>query len=146
MRRDHFTLTAANTDTESDAEPTLVVRYNGPVGTLTARLEGDRGKIPSGTDIDAAFRLQGPLDDEDSSGVFSLTRRLTGEYLLEVDADATDIVSLVDAASDTDDEYTIRLERRGAEDISFEMETLLVYDEDGELRQQDSLIPGGVEL
>jgi hypothetical protein len=44
------------------------------------------------------LRLQGPVEDPDTEGVLSLTRRLTGEYLLEANAQAPAILDVVDAA------------------------------------------------
>lgn len=142
MRRDHFTVAVDDLAPETSEEPTLTVTYSGPAGTLTARLESDTGSVPPGEDIDAAFRLT-----DDDEGVFSLSRRLTGDFLLEANADPDDIFELVDAARDGDDsEYRIRIERPGTDDAVIETETLLVYDEDGSLLRQHSLIPGGVEL
>jgi hypothetical protein len=146
MRRDHFTLTATNAGPDSATEPTLQIRYDGPVGGLTARLEDDAGELPEGRNVDAAFRLQGDPAEEGASGVFGLTRRLTGSYLLEVDADADDVFRLVDAARDADGDYQVCIERPDGTDVTLRLETLLVYDQDGSLRRQNSLVPGGVEL
>lgn len=146
MRRDHFTVTAENLSPETAVDPTLVVTYNGPAGTLTARLEADSG-IPRGDDIDVTFRLLAPADEGDATGVLSLSRRLTGEYVLEANASAETVFALVDAARDDDGTaYRIYIERSGAEDVILEKETLLVYDEAGDLLRQHSLIPSGVEL
>jgi hypothetical protein len=146
MRRDHFTLAVANTDSETSVPPTLVVTYDGPPGTMTARLRNDEGHLPDGEDVDVAFRLQAPLEDDETRGVFSVTRRLTGEYLLEVNAGAADVLGLVDAAREADGDYTVRIERPDGDDLALHKETLLVYDDDGSLLRQHSLIPGGVEL
>jgi hypothetical protein len=147
MRRDHFTLTAVTDESDADGEPTLVVTYDGPPGTLTERLLGETGEAPAGDELDAAFRLQTPADDPEATGVFSLTRRLTGEYLLEGNADAESLLAVVDAARDNDDErYRIRIERPNVDPITYEKETLLVYDADGSLLRHRSLIPSGVEL
>lgn len=146
MRRDHFTLTVANTDPNDAGEPTLRLQYDGPAGNFTARLEDETGQLPSGDDVDVMFRLQEPLED-DATGVFSITRRLTGEYLLEVDTDAGGIRSLIEAAREGDGHYRIHIERPGASTITLQTETLLVYDEEGGLRRQNSPpSPGGVEL
>ncbi len=147
MRRDHFTVTAENTAPETDAMPTLAVTYSGPAGTLTARLESATGALPDGEDVDAAFRLQAPADAEDATGVFSLSRRLTGDFVLEANAVAEAVFALVDAARRGDGtEYRIRIERSGADDVVIRKETLLVYDNEGSLLRQHSLIPSGVEL
>jgi hypothetical protein len=146
MRRDHFTLTATHTDSSDDGVPTLRLEYTGPGGNLTARLETEAGDLPTGEEIDAAFRLQTPLDVDDPSGVFSVSQRLTGEYVFESTAAAADILSIVSAARDDAGEYRLRIERPDAEPITMHLETLLVYDDAGELLRQQSLIPSGVEL
>ena len=87
--------------------------------------------------------------DDDTTGVFSLTHRITGEYLLEVNADATDVLDLVDAARDRgedDASYRIQVERADENPVVYEMDALLVYDKEGDLLRQHSLIPSGVEL
>ncbi|MFC7134501.1 MULTISPECIES: DUF5793 family protein [Salinibaculum] len=146
MRRDHFTLTATHTDPSADGVPTLVLQYDGPGGTLTARLEDETGQVPDRSDIDAAFRLQTPLSDDDATGVFSVSRRLTGDYVFEAAASADDILAVVDAAREESGEYSLRIERPGASPVTVSLETLLVYDTGGELLRQQSLVPGGVEL
>ncbi|MEF8782828.1 MAG: DUF5793 family protein [Haloarculaceae archaeon] len=145
MRRDHFTLAVEHVDSQSTDPPTLAVLYEGPAGNLTARLTAT-GEAPGSEDVDSAFRLQGPVAAEDSPGVFSLSRRLTGEYLLEAKADAAAVRALIDAARERGGSYRIRIERPGADDIVLDKETLLVYDPDGNLLRQESLIPSGVEL
>lgn len=147
MRRDHFTLTTDHLSPEAAEVPTLILSYSGPPGTLTARLESETGTLPGGDDVDATFRLLPDDEGADGAGVFGLSRRLTGDFLLEANADADAIFGLVDAARDADDsEYRIRIERPGADDVVMDTETLLVYDDAGSLLRQRSLIPSGVEL
>jgi hypothetical protein len=147
MRRDHFTLSAENLAPETADGPVLVVCYSGPPGTLTARLESETGTPPSGDDVDASFRLLPDDDGADGAGVFGLSRRLTGDFVLEANANADDIFALVDAAREADETaYRIHIERPGAETVVLDMETLLVYDDEGSLLRQQSLIPSGVEL
>jgi len=149
MRRDHFTLAARDLDDGGDAvQPTLSIEYNGPEETLTSQLTED-GDVLSGADIDAAFRLKNPIDDEGATGVFSLTHRVTGEYLLEANGDASELLDLVGAArngAEEDADYRVHIEREDADPISYELDRLLVYDADGGLLRQHSLIPSGVEL
>ncbi len=140
MRRDHFTLTT----TDLDSDPTLTLDYEGPAGNLTARL-ADAGGLPAADEVDAAFRLQGPAD-EDPQGVFSLTRRMTGEYLLEANANAGKIRVLVDAAREADGRYHVDIQRPGGDPVTFSKETLLVYDTEGNLLRGNSLIPSGVQM
>jgi len=147
MRRDHFTVTADNVSPETARAPTLAVTYSGPAGTLTARLQSSEGDLPAGDDLDAAFRLRDTPEAPDATGVFSLSRRLTGDFVLEANADADTVFALVDAArEDEGTDYCVHIERTGADDVVLEMETLLVYDDDGDLLRSRSLIPSGVEL
>jgi len=149
MRRDHFTVTARRASSSEATDPTLTIEYNGPEETLTAQLTGSDGEPFVAADVDAAFRLQDDRDDPGGTGVFSLTHRITGEYFLEVNADAEAVLSLVQAArdgSDDDPSYRIRIDRAGADPVVYGMDALLVYDNDGNLLRQHSLIPSGVEL
>lgn len=156
MRRDHITLTVD--ETGAVAPPGLVLTYEGPPGSLTDRLTSDDALLEDEL-VDASFRMQsddaeGDAEDwddghdpfETGSGVFSLTHRLTGEYILEAGADTADVRSLVDAARSEGGSYRIRIERPEEENVVFVAEALLVYDVDGNLRRTDSLIPSGVEL
>lgn len=147
MRRDHFTLSTENLSLQTADGPVLVVNYSGPPGTLTARLESETGTPPGGEDVDASFRLLPDDDGADGSGVFGLSRRITGDFVLEANANAEDIFALVDAAREADETvYRIRIQRPGADPVVMDMETLLVYDDEGSLLRQQSLIPSGVEL
>ena len=147
MRRDHFTVAAESLDPADADSPTLDIEYDGPEETLTAQLTDDGDQITA-SDIDAAFRFQDDHEAADADGVCSLTHRVTGEYLLEFNADSADILDLVAAAREETDEgnYRIRINRRDAEPIVYELDALLVYDKNGNLLRQHSLIPSGVEL
>jgi hypothetical protein len=150
MRRDHFTVAVRNVDAGSAGVPTLDIEYDGPTETLTSQLTEGGGDLYTADEIDAAFRLQEPLDADDATGVFSLTHRITGEYLLEVNVEAEAILDLVRGARDSEEEedasYRIGIGREADEPINYEMDALLVYDDDGNLLRQRSLIPSGVEL
>lgn len=148
MRRDHFTVQTQHVEA-GDEPPTLHVEYDGPSETLTRQLTDDDGALYGGEDVDAAFRLQNSLEDSAATGVFSLAHRITGEYLLEVNVDAETILSLVDAArtaASDDPEYRLHIEREDGDPVVHELDSLLVYDVDGGLLRQQSLIPSGVEL
>lgn len=140
MRRDYFTV---ETDPTRDP-PAVSITFDGPAGTLAERLSDDG--VPAAEDVDVILRLQGPVDDPDTTGVLSLTRRLTGEYLLEVNGEATELLSVVNAAREAEGTYAVRIGRPADETIVYEQGTLLVYDEEGSLLRQHSLIPSGVEL
>ncbi len=147
MRRDHFTVAAESLDPADADSPTLDIEYDGPEETLTAQLTDDGDQIAA-SDIDAAFRFQDDHESTDAKGVCSLTHRVTGEYLLEFNADSADILDLVAAAREETDEgnYQIRINRRDGDPIMYELDALLVYDNNGNLLRQHSLIPSGVEL
>jgi hypothetical protein len=158
MRRDQFTMAVQNPD---GRPPTLDIVYDGPADELGERLGEDREQLTA-DDLDAAFRLLAPSgtdgDDSDSTGdttntdetegVFSLTHRLTGSYLLEVNADAEAMRALVSAAREVDEDarYRVRIRREDGDTTVYEMSALFVYDSEGELLRQRSLIPSGVEL
>jgi hypothetical protein len=149
MRRDHFTVTARNVSSGEPSKPTLAIGYDGPRETLTAQLTDVNDEVFVATDVDAAFRLQESREADDPTGVFSLTHRVTGEYLLEVNAKAEEILALVDTTRDRgedDASYRIRIERAEDSPVVYEMDALLVYDDEGNLLRQHSLIPSGVEL
>jgi hypothetical protein len=147
MRRDNFAVGVSESGT-----PTLDITYEGPPEELASHLTDDSGEVFDAERIDAAFRLQEPLDENgETTGVFSLTHRLTGAYLLEVNVAAEALLGLVEAARDAAEtaSYRIRIAAASADEtdpVVYEMSALFVYDSDGELLRQRSLIPSGVEL
>jgi len=143
MKRDQFTVAVRTPD---GRPPTLDIVYDGPAEEIEEEFSAN-GDPLGAEDIDAAFRLR-DSDDEDAVGAFSLTRRLTGAYLIEANADADAIRSLVAAARETDGDasYRVRVRPTDDEPTVYQMTTLLVYDSNGELLRQRSLIPSGVEL
>ena len=141
MRRDQFSVAVK---TDDGPLPTLDVAYDGPTAALDARLAVDGESLDS-DDIDAAFRLVDPLES-DAEGVFSLAHRLTGTYLFELNAMADDIIDLVGTARErAAGNFRVRVGHREGVTV-YDMDALFVYDEDGELLRQHSLIPSGVEL
>jgi len=140
MKREQFSLHAVPEPTSADQPPTLEVTYDGPAGTLLDRLSKVDGDRRGAEDVDVAFRLR-----DEQRGVLSVSDRLTGAFVCEVDADADGITEVVSAAEDADGRY--RIEIAGAGDAWLaEKRTLLVYDDDGRLLRTCSLIPGSVEL
>jgi hypothetical protein len=99
-----------------------------------------------------AYRLQEPLESEDADGVVAIADRVTGEYVFELNATAGEVFSFVEAArefgerSDSESRYRIVLETDEEHLATYDKSTLLVYDADGELLREESLIPSGVEL
>lgn len=138
MKREHLAVTASVEATSGP--PTLSIEYDGPAATLTERLSGPGGDPYDAGDVDVAFRLQ-----DESAGVLSISERLTGAFVCEVEAAGETIKRVVSAAQTDDERY--RIEIQGQDDRwSVEKQTLLVYDDGGQLLRTCSLIPGGVEL
>ncbi|ERG89234.1 MAG: hypothetical protein J07HX5_01389 [halophilic archaeon J07HX5] len=160
MRRDNFTATI---DTVSD-DPMLRIEYDGPTDDLGRRLTDPADELYTAADVDAAFRLTEPVEASDAAGVFSLSHRVTGEFLLEANTTADRVFDLIAAARDADDgssyQITIDTAELGltsadtdteADDedrtrVVHELHALFVYDASGELLRQHSLIPSGVEI
>ena len=163
MRRDNFT--TALPDAAQD-DPTLRIEYDGPTGDLVRRLTDNTDEVHPAADIDAAFRLTDPVDQPDAGGVFSLSHRVTGEFLLEANTTAEQILDLIAAARDSEDQsYSIQIAASESAtdadgfddseavtdtdtdaDVVYELQALFVYDTSGELLRQHSLIPSGVEI
>lgn len=155
MRRDYFTLEVRNVDwVETDTEParpTVTIDFEGPTDPLQNRLTNDAGAYLSDDDIDLTFRLQDPLDADDARGVVGITHRVTGEFVLELNETAEAVFEFVTAArrfgeeSANNGEYALEVDT-GDQTLTFEKQIFLIYDDDGNLLRNHSLIPSGVEL
>ncbi len=156
MRREHFTLDVSNVDwVETDGEPrkpSVSIDFTGPATELRKRLTGPDGDVLEATETDTALRLQDSLGS-DAAGVVSVTNRITGEYVLELNEDAEDVLRFIRAArgygeDDTEAEgrFEIKITFDGEPFATFDKRMFLVYDDDGNLLRQHSLIPSGVEL
>ncbi|MFC3956891.1 DUF5793 family protein [Halovivax cerinus] len=156
MRREHLTLSVDDVDwVDTDGEPrrpsvTIDCSEDGP--DLRDRLTGPDGELLAADETDVALRLQGPVD-ADTDGVVSVTDRLTGDFVLELNVDADDVLTFITAArhygertSEEDGRYEVTIRIDGDHLITYEKQTFLVYDDEGSLLRQRSLIPGGVEL
>lgn len=156
MRRDYFTLDVSDVDwVETDGEPTrprVVIDFHGPAEELRARFETPSGELLDADETDVACRLQGDVMDPDTEGVVSVTNRVTGDFIIELNEDADDILTFINAArrygeqTDEDGHYHVSVRLDGTELTTYEKDTFLVYNVDGELLRQHSLIPSGVEL
>jgi hypothetical protein len=150
MRRDYFTLDVRNVD--ADGPPTAHIEFDGPADQLVDRLTGETGDPLPPEELDVAFRLQAPPDADDASGVVAVTNRVTGAFVLELNADATDVFDFIDAAREFGKEtdrgfrYRVRVTVEEEDVVAHEMNVFLVYNPDGELLRGRSLIPSGVEL
>ncbi|NGM69940.1 hypothetical protein G6M89_13115 [Natronolimnobius sp. AArcel1] len=158
MRREHFTLDVDNVDwVETNGEPrkpAVSIAFTGPTSMLRERLTDHDGNVLEASETDVALRLQEPLGDE-TAGVVSVTNRITGEFILELNEDADDVLTFIRAArgygedvSEDDGRYDVEitLEDESEPFVTYDKRTFLVYDDEGSLLRQHSLIPSGVEL
>ena len=155
MRRDYFDLTVegvSGADEESSV-PLVTIDFHGPEGLLRDRLSGGDGELLGAEEIDVAFRLREPLSAADGAeGVVAVTDRYTGDFILELNETADDVLPFIHAAREygdaTDDaaRYRVEIDIDGERLVSYDKETFLVYDHEGNLLRNESLIPSGVEL
>lgn len=150
MRRDYFTMTVDGVEGDESTRPTVTVSYEGPAEQLESRLrKGD--SLLGDAEVDVAYRLQGS-EGEEAGGVVAIADRVTGEYVLELNAPAQAVFDFVVAARefgdrhDDQDRYRIVLETDDGVLTTYDKSTLLVYDAGGDLLRGKSLIPSGVEI
>ncbi len=154
MRRDYFDLTVEGVSGDDEPTTPLVrIDFHGPEGLLRERLEGADDELLSAAEVDVAFRLREPLSaGEDAEGVVGVTNRYTGDFVLELNERAEDVLPFIRAAREygdaTDHEarYRIEIDIDGERLARYDKETFLVYDHEGNLLRGESLIPSGVEL
>lgn len=156
MRREQYSLAVSDLGwVETDERPrlpTLSISFDGELAALRERLLGGDDRPPEAENVDLAVRLHRRADNGNAEAIVALTRRLTGDYIVEVSADPETLLAFARAArrygesTGGSPKYRIRLLVEGDELTVFEKDTLLVYGPDGELLQQHSIIPGGVEL
>lgn len=152
MRRDYFTLDLRNSGDEHTEAPVLEIRFDGPRDQLRERLRARSDETIDGDETDIAYRLQGSVDVAEAAGVVGVTDRLTGEFIIELNAAASRILEFVEAAraygktTSAATRYRVEILIRGEQVTAFDKSTFLVYDGEGELLRQHSLIPSGVEL
>jgi len=156
MRRDYFELDVTNVDWAAEgaapAQPLVEIDFSGPGEGLRERLSDTDGELLAGEDVDVAFRLQEDLDaGEPVPGVVAVTNRVTGEYVLELNEEAEDVLAFIEAArayteAEEADGYRVIVSIDGEQMVEYEKDTFLVYDADGEFLRERSLIPPGVEL
>lgn len=148
MRRDYFTLNAAGTTAEGPSLPVVSITYEGPREELESRLHRGETQL-DGEGVDIAYRLRDTLEADEPMGVFGISDRITGEYVLELNARADPVFAVVDAAGEADGSGRYRLvieAEDGTELAAYDKSTLLVYDDGGDLLRDRSLIPSGVEI
>lgn len=155
MRRDYFDLIVEGVGDDDGDPPKPLVRidFHGPEGLLRDRLSGADGELLAAGETDVAFRLREPLSDaDDVGGVVGVTNRYTGDFVLELNETADDVLPFIHAArdygdaADGDARYRVEIDVDGERLVSYEKGTFLVYDHEGNLLRGESLIPSGVEL
>lgn len=157
MRRDYFELDVSNIDwVEADGDPEqplVEIAFTGPEESLRDRLSDAENNLLDSEDVDVAFRLQGSLaSDTEAPGVVGVTNRLTGEFILELNETADDVLRFIRAArsygeaAGDDGCYRVIITTGDERLVEYEKRTLLVYDADGEMLRDESLIPSGIEL
>lgn len=157
MRRDYFELDVRDVDWYEDdgrpRQPTVSIDFYGPPEELRERFTAPDGDVLSAEDLDVSLRLLGPLNDPETRGAVSVTDRLTGDYVLELNADAEDVLHFIGAAreygresDESDGLYRVDVSIEDEHFATFEKSMFLVYDTDGSLLRGRSLIPSGVEL
>lgn len=158
MRRDYFELTVEHVgwvEAGGDPEqPTVRIDFHGPEGLLENRLTSPGGDLLSAAETDVSFRFRDESpDDESATGVVAVTDRITGEFVLELNEAADDVLRFIRAAreygrdaDDGDGRYRVRITVEGESLTTYDKRTFLVYDAEGNLLRSESLIPSGVEL
>lgn len=157
MRRDYFTIHVNDVgwvDTDgTPAKPRLDITYEGPKDTLRSVFFENGTTSTGGENVDVGFRLRASIDNPDATGVLAITDRLTGDFLMEMNTDVEPMLDFIRAArrygeavSDPSGRYLIEIELDENHTITLDKRTFLVYNQDGSLLRQHSLIPSGVEL
>ncbi|SNR31843.1 DUF5793 family protein [Halorubrum vacuolatum] len=162
MRRDYFELSVEGVGDADPPVPLVRIDFHGPEGLLRDRLSTADGELLSAGELDVAFRLREPLSDAEDrpiaadrdtvGGVVGVTNRYTGDFILELNENATDVFAFIQAArrhgnaGDGEARYHIEVDIDGERLLNYEKETFLVYDHEGNLLREHSLIPSGVEL
>lgn len=157
MRRDYFELEVEDVDwvdgDEEPAKPRVYIDFRGPEELLRDQLSGVGGDLLDASETDVAFRLQEDhRENPDAVGVVGVTNRITGDFVLELNESASDVLRFIRAAREygnaagSDGQYRVEIAVDGDELVNYEKETFLVYDAEGNLLRRESLIPSGVEL
>ena len=159
MRRDYFELSVENVgwvEAGDDPEqPAVHIDFHGPDGMLRGRLSGPDGESLDAEETDVSFRIHETeeADDDEANGVVAVANRITGEFVLELNESAADVLGFIRAAreygrqaDDGDGRYRVRVVADDDLLVDYEKRTFLVYDAEGNLLRSESLIPSGVEL
>lgn len=155
MRRDKLSVELVNAHSPERSEPKLprfVVRFDGPETELASRFHNPADSVYTPEQLDVSFREQAPSNGSPSTGVFSVSDRLTGDYLFEVTASTGLIGAFSDAvrryteATEAAPRYEVALWAAETERAVFTKHTFLVFQQDGTLLRHHCVIPASVEL
>ncbi len=158
MRRDYFELEVDSVDwVDTDADPSrphVYIDFHGPDGVLRDRLTDADGDLLDAEATDVAFRLrESHEEDPEAPGVVGVTNRITGEFIVELNEEADDVLRFIRAAreygesvGDGAGEFAVEIAVDDDVLVTYQKETFLVYDAGGNLMRTESLIPSGVEL
>jgi hypothetical protein len=157
MRRDYFELAVEHVGWVSEGgeprKPTVHIDFRGPEELLRGRLTDVEGNLLDAEETDVSFRLHDDVDAPDVTGVVAVTNRLTGDFVLELNEEADDVLTFIRAAreygratDELDGRYRVNISIDDEHVVSYEKSTFLVYDAEGNLLRGRSLIPSGVEL
>lgn len=132
--------------------PRLRLHLSMPEEVLADRFRNPAGSAYRPEDLDVYFRECSSTRATVSTGVLTVSDRLTGDLLIEGTISSTVIERLVyavhqraDRASDPPT-YVVELVVHGDDVAAFEKQALLVYDSDGNLLRERSVIPTHIEL
>ncbi|QLH82418.1 hypothetical protein HZS54_12680 [Halosimplex pelagicum] len=132
-------------------QPVLHLYFDGPRPRLKELLTSRLREDIRPDEIDVTFRFVSPTSEADT-GVFSLSDRVTGDFILECEGKADSIRTFVRGVgeyanrSGRDARYEVQIRADTGVVASFEKELLLVYNADGTLLRHASLIPSSVEM
>jgi len=156
MRREHFDLDVDHVDWvdagNEPNQPRVRIDFHGSDSLRRDRLTGSDGELLAATETDVALRLQDDIDDPDARGVVGVTNRVTGEFILELNEASDDVLRFIRAAREYgrhgggDGTDRVEISTDGTALVTYEKSTFLVYDSEGSLLREESLIPSGVEL
>lgn len=137
---------------QQPSKPTFIITFDGPASDLRSRFQRPGSEQYTPADIDIFYRPHPSARPAASSGVLGLSDGMTGDYLLELNLGSDVIETLVAAvrqyasAAEAGPRYSVELWAGDHQLGTFDKETLLVFNADGELVRQRSLPPDGLEI
>lgn len=156
MRRGRLSVALTNVDwVESELppeQPYLSITFDGPEEELKERFRKSKDSGYTPDDLDFCYRIQQSSHPTVSGGVFSVSDRLTGEYLFEIDVSVKTIEKFVYAvrryATTRDEEtrYGVEIRVGNRPVAEFGKEIFLVYGSERTLLRHRSLIPDEIEI